>query len=125
MHLIPKSLAIGHETGGHDILHAYRGMLDEIGSKVAAKLLEAENDPALKGYAVVNGRQQTVARFAAKYWKEKIDETASDVCGILNIGPAAGISLAALLINLPGRGGKLVTVGPSEDVHPLDGLRIL
>jgi len=114
--------SIGHETGGHDILHAYKGMLDEIGSKVAAKLLQVEDDPALKGYVVINGRQETVARFAAKYWKERIDETASDVCGLLNIGPAAGISLAALLIPL--RGGKLVTGGPSEDVHPIDSLRI-
>ena len=64
--------SIGHETGGHDILHAYNGMLDELGSKVNAKLLEVENDPALKGYVVVNGRQVTVARFAGKYWKERI-----------------------------------------------------
>jgi hypothetical protein len=113
---------VGHECGGHDILHAYSGMLDEIGSKVAAKLMEVEDDPALRAYAVVNGRQETVARFAANYWKDKIDETASDVCGLLNIGPAAGISLAALLIPL--RGGKLVTTGPTEDVHPIDGLRI-
>lgn len=114
--------SIGHETGGHDILHAYRGMLDELGSKVAAKLLEGENDPALRGYVITNGRQETVARFAAKYWKERIDETASDVCGLLNIGPAAGLSLAALLIPL--RGGKLVSRGNSKDVHPIDALRI-
>jgi hypothetical protein len=115
--------SIGHETGGHDILHAYNGMLDELGSKVAAKLVELENDPALKGAsAIVNGRQESIAVYAGSYWKDRIDETASDVCGLLNIGPAAGISLAVLLISL--RGGKLVTVDSSDDVHPIDALRI-
>lgn len=114
--------SVGHETGGHDVTHAYDGMLDELGSQVATKILERQNDPTLRGTASVNGRQEPLVTYAASYWKERIDETSADVCGLLNIGPAAGISLAVLLISL--RGGKLITVDSSEDVHHIDALRI-
>lgn len=111
--------SIGHETGGHDILHAYTGMLDELGGKVAANLLK---DDSLKGNVAVNGRTQPLAKYAADYWKNRIDETASDVCGLLNIGPGAGISLALLLISL--EGGSLSNVTTYDDPHPIDALRI-
>jgi hypothetical protein len=114
--------SIGHETGGHDVTHAYNGMLDELGSLVSTKLLERQSDPVLRGTANVNGRQEPLVTFAASYWKSKIDETSADVCGLLNIGPAAGISIAVLLISV--RGGKLITVDTSDDVHHIDALRV-
>ncbi|HEY7079855.1 MAG TPA: hypothetical protein VH500_09145 [Nitrososphaeraceae archaeon] len=115
--------SVGHETGGHDILHAYKGMLDEVGTKVASKILARKNDPVLRGaFAIVNGKKEKFAEYAAKYWKDRIDETASDVCGLLNIGPAAGISLAVLLITL--HKGTLLTVNSFDNVHPIDALRI-
>ena len=115
--------AIGHEVGGHDVLHADNGLLTELSDIVSKKLLERKNDPKLKEPVIVNGRKQdSVAEFAAGYWKKTMDETASDVCGILNLGPAAGIGIAALLI--PIRGGKLVNALGSQDVHPIDALRI-
>jgi hypothetical protein len=116
--------AVGHETGGHDILHADDGLLNEIANTVSMEIMHHKNDPALENEeATINGRRVPLARLAALYWKYTMDETASDVCGILNLGPASGIGLAALLIPL--RKGKLITVGPSDDVHPIDALRVM
>jgi|SRR5215216_539333 len=116
--------AIGHETGGHDILHADEGLLSEIGYVVEKEILKNKNESGLRGQEVtVNGRKMPAAEFAADYWKTTIDETASDICGLLNLGPAAGIGIAALLI--PIRGGKLISEGWYDDVHPIDALRVL
>ena len=116
--------AIGHETGGHDILHADEGLLSEIGYTVEQEILKKKNESPLRGQEVtLNGRKMPVAEFAAGYWKMTIDETASDVCGLLNLGPAAGIGIASLLI--PIRGGKLLSEGWYDDVHPIDALRVL
>ncbi len=113
--------AVGHETGGHDVLRAYEGLVDEIGNKVASEIMNHENDPAFQENVQWNGRTKSVAEFAAEYWKYTIDETGADVCGLLNLGPAAGIGLSVLLIPL--RGGKLLPYGPL-DVHPIDALRL-
>jgi hypothetical protein len=116
--------ALGHETGGHDILHADEGLLAEIAALVENRVLEAGKKKPLKGsFAEVNGRRVPVTEFAAQYWKRCIDETASDVCGLINLGPAAGVGLAVLLI--PIRNGTLPTVNHVEDEHPIDALRIL
>ncbi|VVB87287.1 Uncharacterised protein [uncultured archaeon] len=115
--------ALGHETGGHDVLHADEGLLNEIGNTVASEIMKHENDPAFQEENVTfNGRKISVAEFAASYWKSTMDETASDVCGLLNLGPAAGVGLSVLLI--PIRGGKLIPYGPAMDVHPIDALRL-
>jgi hypothetical protein len=113
--------ALGHETGGHAILHADDGLLREIGDIVEKKIIDA---PQLDGhFATVNGRKVPLKICASAYWKYTIDETASDVCGILNLGPAAGVGLATLLIPL--RRGMLTNASPSADVHPIDSLRML
>lgn len=114
---------LGHETGGHDILHADKGLLAEIGKVVTANIMKHKNDPALKKQVVVNGRKMSIAKFGALYWKFTLDEISSDVCGLLNYGPAAGVGLANLLIPL--RGGKLIAEGPTSDVHPIDAVRLL
>ncbi len=59
-------------------------------------------------------------RTLADYWGDRIDETASDVLGILNMGPAAGIGLIAFF---RGFGGALRSNGPSDDPHPADVVR--
>jgi hypothetical protein len=113
--------ALGHETGGHAILHADDGLLREIGDIVENKITNALKLDGL--YATVNGREVPLATCASAYWKYTIDETASDVCGILNLGPAAGLGLATLIIPL--RENKLSNIAPSADIHPIDSLRIL
>ncbi len=70
--------ALGHESGGHDILHADEGLLRELGQRVRAALVAAKLPADL-----------------ATYWSSRIDETASDVLGVLNLGPAAAVGLIA------------------------------
>ncbi|MBS0585104.1 MAG: hypothetical protein JSR76_02240 [Verrucomicrobia bacterium] len=96
--------ALGHETGGHDLLHADTGLIDELGSRVYNAV-------------VANGG----STFLATYWRNCIDETASDVLGVLNMGPAAAIGLVGYFRGLTG--GKLRTQGPLTGPHPIDILR--
>ncbi|HEY7188554.1 MAG TPA: hypothetical protein VH436_18480 [Vicinamibacterales bacterium] len=94
--------SIGHETAGHDILGADRGLKAELSDSVASALTAAG------------------LRSLTSYWSERIDETASDVMGILNMGPAAGIGLIAFF---RGFDGLLRSDGPADDPHPSDVMR--
>ena len=99
--------ALGHETAGHDILHADTGLQDELAQALRTSL-------APLGHGL------------ADYWSERIDETSSDVMGILNLGPAAGIGLIAYFRALAlafGAPGKLRSAGPANDPHPADIVR--
>jgi hypothetical protein len=99
--------ALGHETAGHDILHADTGLQPEL-----AAALQQNLDSL--GYGL------------AEYWSSRIDETSSDVMGILNIGPTAGIGLIgyfrglnAAFTNIP----RLRSEGDIDDPHPADIVR--
>src|SRR5262245_31876249 len=101
--------ALGHETGGHDILHADIGLLAEVADAVRAALTA---DSSTKGLA--------------SYWADRIDETASDVLGILNMGPAPGIGLIGYFrgLNAAFTGTpRLRSTGPVSDPHPADIVR--
>lgn len=98
---------IPHETGGHDLLHADNGLLEELGNKAYAGVIAQFPGDA----------------FLANYWKLCIDETASDVVGLLNAGPAAGISLVGYFRGLLGSGLRNTGSLPPADTHPVDILR--
>jgi len=101
--------ALGHETTGHDILHADSGLIDELGRAVRTALAE-----------------QKVGDGLPHYWAMRIDETASDVLGVLNMGPAAGIGLIGYFRGLRAAysgSPTLSNYGPEEDSHPADILR--
>jgi hypothetical protein len=101
--------ALGHETAGHDILHADDGLQPEL-----ATLVQKELTKEHIGFGL------------AEYWSSRIDETASDVMGILNMGPAAAIGLICFFrgLNAAGSGkARLRSRGPSKDPHPADILR--
>lgn len=95
---------LGHETGGHDILGADTGLREELADAVRAALTKAK-----------------LGAFA-DYWAERIDETASDVMGVLNMGPAAALGLIGYFRGLS-PDGKLRHDGPADDPHPADILR--
>ncbi|MFN7924579.1 MAG: hypothetical protein U0Q16_31040 [Bryobacteraceae bacterium] len=100
--------ALGHETGGHDIIHADNGLESQLATAVGDALDAA-------GFNQIS-----------EYWANRIDETASDVLGILNMGPAAGIGLIGYFRGLDkafGGPGKLRSNGPSNDPHPADIVR--
>lgn len=96
--------SLGHETGGHDVLHADEGLIDELAQKVYEAVYKKFKSHEL-----------------ADYWASCIDETASDVCGYLNMGPSLGIGLIGYFRALGN--GRLRTVGSKDDPHPIDLLR--
>jgi hypothetical protein len=98
--------ALAHETAGHDILEADDGLRDELARAVRGRLA-ADGMPAA----------------VADYWADRIDETASDVLGVLNMGPAAAVGLVGYFRALNGAWSgtpSLQNVGPAEDPHPAD-----
>ena len=99
--------ALGHETAGHDILHADDGLTLELADELRRKLTQL-------GHGL------------ADYWADRIDETASDVMGILNMGPAAALGLIGYFRGLNAAYGgeaKLRSWGSELDPHPVDILR--
>lgn len=96
--------SLGHETGGHDILHADKGLLDEITAKVRTAV------------ASKCGIQM------GNLWGSWVDEASSDVLGLLHLGPAAGIGLIGFFRGL-NDDGRLRSVGGITDPHPIDVLR--
>jgi hypothetical protein len=102
--------ALGHEVTGHAILRADTGLIDELKQTVLN---------ALQNQGFKDGLPE--------YWSNRIDETASDVCGILNMGPVVGIAIIGYFRGLraASRGGepKLRNDGPLDDEHPADILR--
>lgn len=101
--------ALGHETAGHDILHADDGLLAELADRTRNALIQA---------GLGNGLPE--------YWSGRIDETASDVLGILNMGPAAAIGLIGYFrgINAAISGtASLRNEGFWWDSHPADIIR--
>lgn len=98
--------ALPHECA-HDLLHADSGLHAALADKIR-KGLEARKNPL------------------ASYWADRVDETASDVLGILNMGPAAGAGLIAyfrgLRLATTGR-DSLATDGQWRSAHPIDALR--
>jgi len=62
----------------------------------------------------------------ASYWSQRIDETASDVMGILNMGPADGIGLVVYFRGLNAAFTGQATLrndGSGDEPHPADILR--
>jgi hypothetical protein len=98
--------ALAHETAGHDILAADEGLRDELAGAVRERLLAAKMGTGL-----------------ADYWSERIDETAADVLGVLDMGPAAAVGLIGYFRALNGAWhgrSQLRNVGLAEDPHPAD-----
>jgi hypothetical protein len=99
--------ALGHETAGHDILHADTGLHEELSAALQQSL-------------------RPLGHNLDQYWSSRIDETSADVMGILNVGPAAGIGLIAYFraLNAAFAGdARLRSEGPEDDPHPADVLR--
>jgi hypothetical protein len=108
---------LAHETSGHDISHADEGLLKEMAKAINTAI---KNDTQIKN--------KTIRNTLASYWSKRIDETASDIMGILNMGPAAAVALIPYFRSIFGAFGKppvLRSNGPSSDEHPADILRVM
>jgi len=96
-----------HETAGHDVLHADKGLIDELKNVIYSGLM----------------KKFPTTPFLASYWSQCVDETMSDICGLLNGGPAVGMGLVGYFRGM--FGGHLRNIGalPPGDTHPIDILR--
>lgn len=100
--------ALGHETAGHDIIHADTGMHHQL-SRAVQDALDHE------------GLKDDLP----DYWGRRIDETTSDILGILNMGPAAGLGVIGYfraLSSARGQEPKLKNTGGTGP-HPASILR--
>ena len=107
--------ALAHETGGHDVLHADTNLLPELRTGVAGLLADRQ--------------------FLGQLWGYWMDEAASDVYGLLNVGPAFAINLAAFFTTLVHQLNAEIPLGAlgnrsfvdeqnQLDPHPTDILRL-
>lgn len=105
--------ALGHEVVGHEILHSHEGLMEELKDKLMTDLMKFGQDRKEKPENI---------KWVVKYWSQRVDETASDVLGILHLGPAAVLGMLAYFRSF-NSDHKLRTTGDDEDEHPLDLLR--
>ncbi|MFO0583510.1 MAG: hypothetical protein U0229_14660 [Anaeromyxobacter sp.] len=101
--------ALAHETAGHDLLEADRGLQPELARAVRSGVTGAGLPAEVAGY-----------------WADRIDEAASDVLGVLNMGPAAAAGVIGYFRGLNGAwAGRphLRNVGDADDPHPADIVR--
>ena len=98
--------AYAQVVAGHNSLHAEICSHGELQNRVRIAFTNTEDVP----------------QALSDYWVERINDIASDVLGILTLGPAAAIGLVVYLRGLSPT-GKLRADGSSEDSHPSDLLR--
>jgi hypothetical protein len=77
---------VAHEAGGHDVLHAYPGLLHELRRGVR-QLFYQGDDPH-------TGRVESESQGLGLLWQYWTEETASDVYAVMNLGPMYGLGLA-------------------------------
>lgn len=104
--------ALGHETSGHQVLHADDGLRGALARAVYDRIMQSDavtlSDP--------DNREAL-----ALYWSDRIDESASDVMGVVNMGPAAALGLIAYfraLSEVYANDERLDSRGGAETVHP-------
>ncbi len=113
--------SLSHETGGHDVVHADPTLLPQLKQEA---------------HTVLDGMAGSAMGLLWDYW---MDEAASDVYGVLNMGPTFGANLALLLAVFVAQGNPAkakrrkipflrTSSGANEDgsldVHPTDLIRI-
>lgn len=69
-------VCLGHETTGHALLFYKDDARQELQAAVGAELKAEGFEPLI-----------------VDYWSSRLEESASDVCGILHMGPAVGVGL--------------------------------
>jgi hypothetical protein len=89
--------SLAHETGGHDVVHADDGLIDQLQQGIRG---EFGGGPPAPGGQV---SPQQLQGFLWSYW---MDEAVADVYGVLNIGPQFALNLAAFFSALNAAGAK-------------------
>lgn len=86
---------VAHEAGGHDVLHSYPGLLQELKQGVR-ELFYQGSDPH-------GGRIEGERQFLGLLWQHWTEEAAADVYAVMNLGPAYGIGMTTYLAALSER----------------------
>jgi hypothetical protein len=108
----------------HDVVDAYEGLLNEIEDLISDTFSSPEVKSDFKLNMNWNGEVcQSIAQFAGRYWRRTMNEALADVCGLLNIGPSAGISFATLAIGRS-KNRNIEASSYIDDPHPNTLLRI-
>lgn len=95
-----------HEVAGHNNLHAKNCLNGELQNVFRSSLRW--------NYSVDSS--------LVEYWSSRVDETVSDVLGLLSLGPAAGIGLVGYFRGLS-ENNRLRANGLANDPHPSDLVR--
>lgn len=118
-------MALAHETGGHDVSHASPSLLPELAREVERHF----------GGPYEYSPNPKPAELQALVWSYWIDQTAADIYGVLNAGPAFAMNVSALFAAMNARFDPArpkpylrsrVGAGASGmlDPHPPDILRV-
>jgi hypothetical protein len=127
-------LSLAHETGGHDVVHADKGLIEALQQGVLN----------LFGASAANPSNVTPAQLPGLLWAYWMDETVADVYGLLNVGPQFALNLTAFFSAMNAAAAKLMgrpvpqlpslrtDSGPRDpqhgdntmDEHPTDLLRL-
>ena len=118
---------LSHEVGGHDVVHADDGLVEEMSAKTRALLAPVFKPRSNHDTATLN----------ALIWSYWMDEAAADVYGVLNMGPTFALNLAGFLAAFRAKrrgqthaGDPFVTTATpvlptgEMDPHPVDLLRL-
>ncbi|HXJ94703.1 MAG TPA: hypothetical protein VMT20_17805 [Terriglobia bacterium] len=110
--------SLAHETGGHDVIHADRGLMQQLRQEVYSLFPDSSS------------------AWQALLWDYWMEEAAADTYGVLNMGPTFGFNLAMLLAVFIGQFARPPARKPglrnasgaddtnAMDVHPTDLLRL-
>ena len=94
-HPVLSWVCVAHEAGGHDVLHSYPGLLQELRQGVR-ELFYQGRDPQ-------NGEFESQRQFLGLLWQHWTEEAAADVYAVMNIGPCYGIAMTTYLAALSER----------------------
>ena len=119
-------LALAHEACGHGVLQADANLLPDLVAGIRT---------LFGGGPLPAGEKPNLDQSLGLLWSYWVEETAADVYGLLNIGPAFALNLAAFLAGrrlatIPSRLEPWLEVQSGEDpgvdldVHPTDLLRL-
>ena len=77
--------AVAHEVGGHELLNAVPHLLREL-QKGVRQLFNVRS--------LRSGEKPDLEQLVGLIWQYWAEETISDVCGVLHVGPSYGLSLS-------------------------------
>ncbi len=101
---------LSHEVSGHHLLHSVDGLIQKIQNQIRTEISPIHNSDIIK-------------KTLANYWAGCAEEAASDVLGVLGMGPSFGFGLIGYLKNFRGKEQLHSYPIQIDDVHPIDVLR--